>query len=62
MRREVAATAGAVPGLRVARAKASMKARRRGTEAGAATSSDPDLLLYSRLMQLRRRRRGNADV
>ncbi len=60
--RELAAKVVAMPALPVAMTKASMKALRRGTEAGEATYSDPDLLLYSRLMQQRRRRRGNADV
>ncbi len=47
-----------MPALPVAMTKATMKALRKGTEAGEAAYSDPDLLLYSRLMQQRRRRRG----
>ena len=51
------------PALPVALTKASMKALRRQTESGEVSYSDQDLLLYSRLMQQRRHRRGgeNAD-
>jgi enoyl-CoA hydratase/carnithine racemase len=55
---ELAQKIVAKPALPVALTKASMKALRRQTESGEATYSDQDLLLYSRLMQQRRRRRG----
>ncbi len=54
---ELAQKIVAKPALPVALTKASMKALRRQTESGEATYSDQDLLLYSRLMQQRRRRR-----
>ena len=47
----------AKPRLPVALTKASMKAIRRGTETGEVAYSDADLLLYSRLIQQRARRR-----
>lgn len=56
--RQIAEKVVKMPALPVAMTKASMKALRKGTEAGEAAYSDPDLLLYSRLMQQRRRRRG----
>ncbi len=55
---ELAQKIVAKPALPVALTKASMKALRRQTESGEASYSDQDLLLYSRLMQQRRRRRG----
>ena len=58
--RELADKIVAKPPLPVALTKATMKALRRGTEAGEATYSDQDLLLYSRLVQQRARRRGRA--
>ncbi len=59
--RELAAKIVSKPPLPVALTKATMKAIRRGTEAGDAVYSDPDLLLYSRLMQQRARRRGRES-
>ena len=56
--KELARKVVSKPALPVALTKASMKALRRQTESGDATYSDQDLLLYSRLMQQRRRRRG----
>lgn len=56
--RELAAKVVAKPPLPVAVTKAQMKAIRRGTEMGESAFSDPDLLLYSRLLQQRARRRG----
>lgn len=56
--RELAQTVVDKPALAVAMTKASMKALRRQTEVGEVAYSDGDLLLYSRLMQQRRRRRG----
>jgi enoyl-CoA hydratase/carnithine racemase len=58
MAKELAQKVVSKPALPVALTKASMKALRRQTESGEATYSDQDLLLYSRLMQQRRRRRG----
>ncbi len=55
--RELAARIVAKPALPVALTKATMKAIRRGGEMGDAVYSDPDLLLYSRLMQQRAARR-----
>jgi enoyl-CoA hydratase/carnithine racemase len=56
--RELAAQVVAKPALAVALTKAQMKAIRRGSELGESAFSDPDLLLYSRLLQQRARRRG----
>ena len=56
--KELAQKVVAKPALPVALTKASMKALRRQTESGEVSYSDQDLLLYSRLMQQRRRRRG----
>jgi enoyl-CoA hydratase/carnithine racemase len=59
---DLAARIVAKPRLPVALTKATMKAMRRGTEMGEVTYSDPDLLLYSRLMQQRTtRREGRGD-
>ncbi len=55
--RALAAKVVAKPPLPVALTKAEMKAIRRATEQGEAAYSDGDLLLYSRLMQQRARRR-----
>ena len=55
--RDLAERIAAKPPLPVALTKASMKAIRRGTEMGDASYSDQDLLLYSRLVQQRQRRR-----
>ena len=53
----------AMPPLPVALTKATMRAIKRGTEMGDAVYSDPDLLLYTRLVQQRLARRGGtADV
>ena len=59
--RELADKIAAKPPLAVALTKASMKAIRRGTEQGAVAYSDGDLLLYSRLMQQRARRRTQRE-
>ncbi len=55
--RELAGKIVAKPPLPVALTKASMKAIKRGTESGNVSYSDGDLLLYSRLLQQRARRR-----
>jgi enoyl-CoA hydratase/carnithine racemase len=55
--RELAAKIVAKPPLPVALTKAAMKAIKRGTETGNVAYSDGDLLLYSRLLQQRARRR-----
>jgi enoyl-CoA hydratase/carnithine racemase len=55
--RELAAKIVAKPPLPVTLTKAAMKAIKRGTEAGNVAYSDGDLLLYSRLLQQRARRR-----
>ena len=60
--RDLAARAISKPPLPVALTKATMKALRRGTEMGDAVYSDADLLLYSRLLQQRARRRPQADT
>ncbi len=53
----------AMPPLPVALTKATMRAIKRGTEMGDAVYSDPDLLLYARLVQQRAARRsGTGDV
>ncbi len=57
--KELAQKIVAKPALPVAMTKATMKALRKQTESGEATYSDQDLLLYSRLMQQRRSRRGS---
>ncbi len=54
---ELAAKIVAKPPLPVALTKASMRAIKRGTESGNVAYSDGDLLLYSRLLQQRARRR-----
>ena len=53
---DLAARIIAKPPLPVALTKATMKAIKRGSEMGDAVYSDPDLLLFSRLMQQRARR------
>ena len=55
----LAARITAMPPLPVALTKATMKALKRGSEMGDAVYSDSDLLLYSRLMQQRSRRKGS---
>jgi enoyl-CoA hydratase/carnithine racemase len=61
--RELAQRVIAMPPLPVALTKATMRAIKRGTEMGDAVYSDPDLLLYTRLVQQRAARRsGTADV
>jgi len=55
--RDLAARIVAKPPLPVALTKASIKAIRRGAEMGDVAYSDGDLLLYSRLLQQRARRR-----
>lgn len=55
--RDLAGRIVAKPALPVALTKATMRAIRRGTEMGEAAYSDPDLLLYSRLMQQRAARK-----
>jgi enoyl-CoA hydratase/carnithine racemase len=57
--RGLAARIVAMPPLPVALTKATMKALKRGSEMGDAVYSDSDLLLYSRLMQQRTRRKGS---
>ena len=59
--RELAAKVIAKPPLPVALTKASMKAIRRASETGEVAYGDGDLLLYSRLMQQRARRRERED-
>ena len=61
--RELAQRVIAMPPLPVALTKATIRAIKRGTEMGDAVYSDPDLLLYTRLVQQRLARRGGtADV
>jgi hypothetical protein len=61
--RELAQRIIAMPPLPVALTKATMRAIKRGSEMGEAVYSDPDLLLYARLVQQRAARRsGTADV
>jgi enoyl-CoA hydratase/carnithine racemase len=60
--RELAAKIVAKPALPVALTKASMKAIRRITEQGEVAYADGDLLLYSRLLQQRARRRGQRST
>jgi len=55
--RQLAQRIIAMPPLPVALTKATMRAIKRGSEMGDAVYSDPDLLLYSRLMQQRAARR-----
>lgn len=55
--RGLAAKIVAKPALPVALTKAEMKAIRRASETGEVAFADPDLLLYSRLLQQRARRR-----
>lgn len=59
--RELAETVVAKPALAVALTKSEMKALKRATEAGEAAYSDADLLLYSRLMAQRARRRQGRE-
>jgi enoyl-CoA hydratase/carnithine racemase len=61
MARELAGSIIAKPALPVALTKASLKAMRRASESGEVAYADGDLLLYSRLMQQRARRRGRGD-
>lgn len=61
--RELAQRVIAMPPLPVALTKATIRAIKRGTEMGDAVYSDPDLLLYTRLVQQwLARRGGTADV
>lgn len=61
--RELAQRVIAMPPLPVALTKATIRAIKRGTEMGDAVYSDPDLLLYTRLVQQRLARSGGtADV
>ena len=61
--RELAQRVIAMPPLPVALTKATIRAIKRGTEMGDAVYSDPDLLLYTRLVQQRLARcGGTADV
>jgi enoyl-CoA hydratase/carnithine racemase len=55
--RRLAERTAAMPALPVAMTKAMIKALKRGSEIGETAYSDPDLLLYSRLVQQRSRRR-----
>jgi enoyl-CoA hydratase/carnithine racemase len=55
--RRLAERAVAMPALPVAMTKGMIKALKRGSESGETAYSDPDLLLYSRLLQQRARRR-----
>jgi enoyl-CoA hydratase/carnithine racemase len=55
--RRLAERAVAMPALPVAMTKAMIRAIKRGSELGETAYSDPDLLLYSRLLQQRARRR-----
>ncbi len=59
--RELAQRVIAMPPLPVALTKATMRAIKRGSEMGDAVYSDPDLLLYARLLQQRGARRSGAD-
>ena len=55
--RDIAERIVAKPPLPVALTKATMRAIKRGSESGEVAYSDPDLLLYSRLVQQRQARR-----
>jgi enoyl-CoA hydratase/carnithine racemase len=55
--RRLAERTVAMPALPVAMTKGMIKALKRGSEIGETAYSDPDLLLYSRLLQQRARRR-----
>lgn len=55
--RRLAGRALSMPALPVAMTKAMIKAIKRGSELGETAYGDPDLLLYSRLLQQRARRR-----
>ena len=55
--RSLADRASGMPALPVAMTKGMIKALKRGSELGETAYSDPDLLLYSRLLQQRARRR-----
>jgi enoyl-CoA hydratase/carnithine racemase len=57
--RELAQRIISMPPLPVALTKATMKAIKRGSEMGEAVYSDADLLLYSRLLMQRARRKGS---
>lgn len=59
--KELAAKITRHPALPVAMTKASMRAIKRQTEQGEVAYSDGDLLLYSRLLQQRARRRAKQD-
>ena len=59
--RELAAKVVAMPALPVALTKAAMKAIKQGTELGQVAYGDGDLLLYSRLLQQRARRRSQRS-
>jgi enoyl-CoA hydratase len=59
--KELAAKIKRHPALSVALTKASMRAIKRQTEQGEVAYSDGDLLLYSRLLQQRARRRAKRD-
>ena len=59
--RALADRAAAMPALPLALTKAAMKAIKRGTEGGQVSYGDGDLLLYSRLLQQRARRRGKRN-
>lgn len=60
--RELAQSIVEKPALPVALTKAAMKAIKRGTEMGEVAYSDPDLLLYTRLVERRSaRRQGRAQ-
>jgi len=59
--RDLAAKIVAKPRLPVALTKATLKALKRGTEMGEVAYSDPDLLLYARLVERRAGRRQGAE-
>jgi enoyl-CoA hydratase/carnithine racemase len=59
--RELAARAASMPPLPVALTKAAMKAIKQSTESGQVSYGDGDLLLYSRLLQQRARRRAKDE-
>ena len=59
--RELAAKVVSKPALPVALTKAEMKSLRRASELGETAYSDQDLLLYSRLLQQRARRRARRE-
>jgi enoyl-CoA hydratase/carnithine racemase len=59
--RELAERVISMPPLPVAMTKATMRSLKRGSELGDAVYSDGDLLLYSRLMMQRSRRKGKEQ-